>query len=281
MNIFHGEIRQAEYDLLATLNEKRISLSEKITQSLIESLVDKLFNLSKRFLAIEYKNGTINPALIPVNPRQKKDFLDKYAVLNAQITLTIQQWHSNSLNLFIRWHQDKLQLASELNLESLGEPISISSDLGDSHCNGQSTCILNLSSGIALVYKPRSLKVDMAFFSFAKEWGFKELYQPVMMTKYGYGWMEFVGQSECRSREEIKQFYFQTGLILALAYCLDASDLHSGNWLAHGQFPVPIDLETLFQHQDDSVVRQGNRTTDNHPFFSYYFFNWFIGFTSK
>src|SRR5262249_53540925 len=50
----------------------------------------------------------------------------------------------------------------------------------------------------------------------------------------------------CQTKEELKRFYERQGAYLGLFYVLAASDFHHENLIAHGEHPMPIDLEALF-----------------------------------
>nr|UAL14794.1 DUF4135 domain-containing protein [Bacillus paralicheniformis] len=61
-----------------------------------------------------------------------------------------------------------------------------------------------------------------------------------------YGWQEFVPYEKCTHEDEVSRFYYRQGAYTALFYILGSSDFHAENIIAHGEYPVPIDLETLF-----------------------------------
>lgn len=62
--------------------------------------------------------------------------------------------------------------------------------------------------------------------------------------------MEEVTWEACENRDEVKAFYIRAGVLAAAAYILGIGDLHYENIIAHGEFPVIVDVETLFQHMD-------------------------------
>src|SRR5205085_2433516 len=71
-----------------------------------------------------------------------------------------------------------------------------------------------------------------------------------IIDRCSYGWSEFVAHRVCSSRSEVERFYHRLGGYLALFYVTKARDMHFENMIAAGEFPVPVDLETLF----DNVV---------------------------
>src|SRR5262249_25299666 len=61
-----------------------------------------------------------------------------------------------------------------------------------------------------------------------------------------FGWMEFVPVASCETQMEVKRFFERVGAHLALSSILGGTDLHYENVIAHGEDPIPVDLETLF-----------------------------------
>ena len=67
-----------------------------------------------------------------------------------------------------------------------------------------------------------------------------------MIDRGGYGWSEYVAHRPCSSHADVERFYQRLGGYLAIFYALKANDMHFDNLIAAGEFPVPVDLETLF-----------------------------------
>ena len=59
-------------------------------------------------------------------------------------------------------------------------------------------------------------------------------------------WVEFVNFKECHSADELERFYQRQGGYLGLLYSLEATDFHFENLIAAGEYPILIDLESLF-----------------------------------
>ncbi|MFD0883712.1 type 2 lanthipeptide synthetase LanM family protein, partial [Streptosporangium algeriense] len=69
-----------------------------------------------------------------------------------------------------------------------------------------------------------------------------------------YGWCEFVAHSPASGPEAISRFYRRIGSCAALLTCLAATDIHMENLRAAGEFPIPIDLETVLQPSPASTA---------------------------
>ena len=90
--------------------------------------------------------------------------------------------------------------------------------------------------------------LDAAFCDLIGWWNGRRL-QPALraarlVIRDGYGWSEHLAAEPCRSDQEAVQYFRRAGALIALAWLLDATDLHCGNVIAHGPWPVLIDLET-------------------------------------
>ena len=189
------------------------------------------------------------------NPSNLLDFLNKYSVVKEQIVIFSKQFLTVNLELFARLDQDHEEVFSMLlnfrvDIEKL-ELISIETS-GDRHQEGHGVMILvfnYLGKETKLVYKPRSLAIDIAFQQFI-EWfnhvnEVSELYTFKIIDKNNYGWCEYVEYAFCQNLKEIELFYFRLGVLLMILYLLGGYDMHAENLVAHGSFPVIVDYECL------------------------------------
>lgn len=121
---------------------------------------------------------------------------------------------------------------------------------GDLHAGRRFVLQVVTSSGHKLVYKPRSLRTDVAFgglLDWLVEHGFPMPFHRFRILDRGdHGWMEFVEARECEHADEVARFYERHGAYLALFYVLGGQDLIFDNIIAHGEHPCLIDLECLF-----------------------------------
>ena len=187
--------------------------------------------------------------------QQKKSLaiLQEYPVLARQVTICLNNWVNYSLefihHLCEDWQQIKTVLFPE---QEPGTLVAIDGNLGDRHREGKSVLIAKFSSGLKIVYKPKSIAVDVHFqelLSWLNERGEHPPFQTLKILERGaYGWLEFVSAQSCTSPEEIERFYQRQGAYLALLYALEATDFHFENLIAVGEHPILLDLEALF-HQ--------------------------------
>lgn len=131
-----------------------------------------------------------------------------------------------------------------------GDLVAIDTDAGDAHRGGHSVVIATFASGAKVVYKPRSLAAD-AHFQDLLAWINARVEGPAFHTftvldRGGHGWMEFVEARPCESRDEVARYHHRVGGLLAVLYAVHGVDCHFENLIAHGEHPVPVDLESLF-----------------------------------
>ncbi|HSN74546.1 MAG TPA: type 2 lanthipeptide synthetase LanM family protein, partial [Anaerolineae bacterium] len=183
--------------------------------------------------------------------------LKEYPVLARQAVTCIDQWLQAGLE-FIRHLCADLSGLQEMFCagQELGRLIQLSWGMGDGHREGRAICIATFSSGSRLVYKPRSLAVDVHFqqlLAWLNERGDHPAFRILkVLDKGSHGWVEFVPFSPCGNKEEVRRFYMRQGGYLALLYALRATDFHYENLIACGEHPVLIDLESLFHGQREA-----------------------------
>ena len=118
---------------------------------------------------------------------------------------------------------------------------------GDTHRGGRSVAKVELDNGTILYYKPHSLDKNIKY---------QELYNYLCrktgiscrtvqyLSHDSYGWEEKIENIPCKNESEVEHYYFRMGIHLFLGYALGATDLHGENIIAHGEYPVIIDMET-------------------------------------
>ncbi len=125
--------------------------------------------------------------------------------------------------------------------------------LGDPHRSMRQTARIKCTDGdgfeYIIYYKPRNMEIDEGFYSFI-DWFNKNSsithIAPRVLLKDGYGWAEAIDHKDCETVEQVQNYYRRYGSLIALTYLFAATDLHMENIVAHGQYPVIVDLETLF-----------------------------------
>ena len=115
-----------------------------------------------------------------------------------------------------------------------------------------------------MIYRPRSIAVDVHFQELL-EWlnarGANPAFRTMRMLDRGdHGWVEPVAPVGCESSEATTRFHERVGGLMALLHVLEAAGLSSAHVVAHGEHPVVVDAELLFQsrarHRSDGGETQ-------------------------
>jgi lantibiotic modifying enzyme len=123
--------------------------------------------------------------------------LQEYPVLARQTTICINHWLNFSLEFLQRLCADWQDLQAKFSPgHETGLLVELLGGAGDSHREGRSVLIAKFSSGLQLVYKPRSLAVDVHFQELLTWLNARSDRPPFGILKLidrgDYGWVEFV-----------------------------------------------------------------------------------------
>lgn len=155
--------------------------------------------------------------------------------------------------LIERLINDWEEIKDYFQLDTESRVLSVRRSGSDFHCGGKSVVIIETDQKKRILYKPHSLTNEIFLQNLLsdvyRDLGF-EKFQYLELEKINYGWVEEVTWEKCKSKKEVAAFYKRTGVLAAVAYVLGIGDLHYENIIAHGELPVIVDAETLFQHMD-------------------------------
>lgn len=177
----------------------------------------------------------------------------KYPVLSECIDEVIINIAIHLLLFLERFGQDKKQIEEQLLQKKIRKITKIEANLSDAHNGGTSVLKVELDSSEYLIYKPHALDNEKRFYQAAGMLGDKidlDFYSPKMLCQDGYGWETYVEQKFCDTEGQVHRYYKRIGVFLFLAYLLKSSDLHMENLIAHGEYPVFVDMEALFTPLD-------------------------------
>ncbi|SFJ59580.1 type 2 lanthipeptide synthetase LanM family protein [Thermoflavimicrobium dichotomicum] len=241
--------------------------TEKVYFELIKNLGESLIKICHRTLILQLNIARVTGMLEGDTPQERytyfcnrlltqpsyvQDLYNQYPVMLRLLCQQVIQWVENCADLYSRLLTDREAIANHFcNGEDLGTLTHLNTGISDAHKGGKHVAILTFSNGLKIVYKPRPLKVDVQFQQLLKWYNdLKQdglpLYIMKVMDCGEYGWTEFIEYRGCSSEEEIERFYQRIGQQLALLYAINAIDFHNENLIAHGEHPVLVDLETLF-----------------------------------
>lgn len=178
-------------------------------------------------------------------------FEDKPVLLRLIVSIA-RQWVDSSRELVMRLDADLEMIRRDLLRSSLANRVvSAEGRLSDPHNGGRSVRLVGFSDGCRVVYKPKDLRVDVAWHALIE--GLNAEGAPVklkaarVLARDGYGWAELIEHAGCADAEGCARFFRRAGAWLALFHCFAASDMHQENMIAAGEHPVPVDLEMILQ----------------------------------
>jgi type 2 lantibiotic biosynthesis protein LanM len=265
-------------------------LSESAYLNLEKALLDRLFNITAKTLEFEFSHSRpLGQNLLNLVIKKKTgtssksqynafvdkllsdgllEFFQKYPVLARFITISIDLWVEATGEFIQRLNADIPEIQqlfnnSELIVYNQDKIIEIKSGLGDLHNSNRSVTFLRFESGLQLIYKPKSLGIEVAYGEFleylnqqlntvtSQEIEYPNLAFKVIkvLNRETHGWVEYVEQKPCDSEEAAQRFYMRAGMLLCLLYALGATDCHNENLIACSEHLVLIDMETVMQHQ--------------------------------
>jgi type 2 lantibiotic biosynthesis protein LanM len=178
-------------------------------------------------------------------------FEDRPVLLRLIATIT-RQWIDTSREFVLRLDADLVAICRDLLPSSTESRVAkIEGELADPHNGGHSVQIVSFENGGRVVYKPKDLRLDAAWYALIERLNeagpSSDLKAVRTITRGGYGWTEFIEHAGCVDQDGCKRYFRRAGAWLALLHCFAATDMHQENLIAAGEHPVPIDLETIFQ----------------------------------
>ncbi|TDW51696.1 type 2 lantibiotic biosynthesis protein LanM [Flavobacterium sp. 270] len=254
IHFFSGRLEQ-------NLKSIHVAFDQNVMDQLNQALYRELFELSHLVLLKEfskYKNEVENQdaangiedyyyekfILALLSDKFHNLFLD-YPMMARKLAVKTERFLKFITNLFEKFKSDKAEIEYYFETK-LGKISELHLNSGDQH-NGESTIIFEFDNAYKIVYKPTNVAVTFAYNQFL-DWVNKNLGEELksfkVIDKDTYGWLEFVKHSECETNEDIKLYYERAGILVGVAYFLNARDYHFENVIASGNCPVLIDHET-------------------------------------
>lgn len=245
-------------------NLKNIKVEERVFDAFVEGHTAEMFNVFGKLTALRLAIYKEHHKFRARNEKKqfieflknsfgkKEDFIsfyESYPVAARVATVRTLFMIKNYSDILERLDKDYKEVEKLLGSKKLVLTDIILSS-GDSHAQGNSVSILKFGDR-KLVYKPKDLKISQAFEEFVNWYtnssDLLDIKIPKGIYKDGYAYNEFVERIYCKSEKEVERFYTRYGYLVAICYLLNINDLHLENIIAHGEHPVIIDMETLFQ----------------------------------
>lgn len=177
---------------------------------------------------------------------KQEQFYITYPVAARLLSECVESWMIHTQQVQKRIYQDFSDYPSKL--------IAISAGLSDSHADGQTSHKISFENGSYYMYKPHSLKTDIAWESFCEQLylvtGKKILSVPVIdCGSYGYcQWIAY------ETPYDIPLFFENCGSLLCIMYLLHTTDMHYENVIASENQLYIIDTETITTSDDMAYI---------------------------
>ncbi|MCA9664329.1 MAG: type 2 lantipeptide synthetase LanM, partial [Myxococcales bacterium] len=157
-------------------------------------------------------------------------------------------WVASSAELLARVDADRAQL--EATFGARGELSALDLSLSDPHDGGRQVAALRFADGQAVIYKPKDLTTERAFFALVAWLEARDAPLPALralrvLERDGYGYVERVAPAPCPDEAALAQFERRSGALLALVHVLQGVDYHHENLIAAADQPLLVDHETL------------------------------------
>jgi type 2 lantibiotic biosynthesis protein LanM len=174
----------------------------------------------------------------------------KYPVLDKILKTKCDYYLIHIQNIFLNFDKDFYDISKTFSIRTGNKQIKdIDTSLGDGH-NGEGTSLITLLDGTKLIYKPRNINITNSYNKFI-DWINQNLKTDLRTFKCvsceNYGWLEFITYESVNSSEELQEYYYKAGVLLAISFLLGSKDCHYENIIASGKNPVLIDHETIIQ----------------------------------
>ena len=221
-------------------------LTDDVSQILVPTLrheLDAGTTTGERMLGLVL--GSAAPDLRTAMRGIDLSFWNRYPVLARRTVLCVERWLGAAEEMLQRLVEDLPTLRRTFGLR--GHCVHMQGGLSDPHHRGRTVWVLTFGNGGRVVYKPRSLAIDKAFYAFLAACDTDLQSLKVAPRQQGYGWVEYADTLACEPSEEVP-YFSRAGQLLALLHLLRGRDFHHENVLACGTQPIPVDLEALVQH---------------------------------
>lgn len=187
----------------------------------------------------------------------------RYPCLRERLRRMLAQQRGAIEALLARLVADRESLAALLGAPA-GRLTALALGMGDTHAGGQTVARLGFEGG-SVMYKPRSLRIDIALEAFlARVFADRagRIRVPAALDRGDYGWAAFVEHRYCEGEDELRAFYRALGHWLAALRLLGGTDIHQENLIASGPVPVVIDVESLFAANPEGTPSGFGRAYD-------------------
>lgn len=254
---------------VARLDKYAKYINKKVKISFIETLFSNLASCSVRTLIFEMnvckQAGDLKGAnseeeyqyynsFYLSNSEYRKNLFNEYPVLLRIVSEKIECCIKNYTTFLSRFESDHSVIANKLCQKKDFTSIDkINGQMSDAHHGGETVFQILLDNGYTILYKPHQVaneKKYLQIYDWCADKCDSSIYRYKIIDKGNYGWVEYVEQLECVNEKEIENYFYRFGIQAFILFILGAGDIHYENLIAHGEYPVIVDCETMLENME-------------------------------
>lgn len=246
------EIIEHSTFLKETIRNTYNSLYEIIIKTMIQE-IELLSNNNKLLGKTSEDRFSYYTTILLKNESYLKEFYTDYFVLIELLDIKVR-YIFEFCKAFITSTNKNCELIMEtiFGESAIREISGFDLGEGDTHAKGKSVVTLFFGS-TKVIYKPRNMNIESNFSALlgkVSEAVDIDLQGPKIVSLNDdsgtHGWSEFIASQSLASLEDGKLYYKRIGMLLCILYSVNGTDFHNENLIASGEFPILIDIETLF-----------------------------------
>ncbi|HEX7069798.1 MAG TPA: DUF4135 domain-containing protein, partial [Rhodothermales bacterium] len=208
--------------------------------------------LERRLVEIQRDGTQLRSQAVVKQARTGAIALEHGRRLEDTTKLVSRQWVDFVVELAHRLEGDRTEIGLKLfGGRDIGRADVIEAGLGDPHDDGRCVSAVTFECGLRVAYKPRPVALLRAWGDLVGEVGLlagdDAIVTADVIDQGTYGWVRWISPVPCANDGEVQRLARRSGLMLAVADVLGATDLHRENLIGHGDCPVLIDAETLLR----------------------------------
>lgn len=242
-------------DSLSMSFNKKVKENSTLLQNLKIELISSALGIALPSY-YDYKHGDLDDT-----------FLNKYYKIND----LIQKNTINSIQainiITEKFYEDYEELVQFLG--DLGDLQEIKLGEGDIH-EGLSVSRIVTTKRVEIFFKPKSIESSFLLES-AIDFILKNIPQKKFSLSWKkckriirkkYYWEEKFENIKCKTELEAKNYYYRSGILLAIFYFFNSYDMHYDNIIGHGEYPILIDLETISNNFNQELKKESSQYSD-------------------
>lgn len=199
-----------------------------------------------------------------MQPEYVQKLFQKYPIWRDAIFQSSTFYIRNVIEVLQHLASDRMDLNAEFFADKpFEEVVRISGSGSDTHCENRVVYRVELDNGQVIYHKSR-VNTGIRFFNalyvrIGNSCGVSAYINPAL-ERDTYVWEKEATYRECRSEQQVKNYFTRLGMILCICHLCHSGDMHYENMVACGEYPVIIDYETLIQLPPEQAPAEEKET---------------------